>query len=129
MKKILFLSAMACCLCACQESLEDRCAREAKDYTAKKCPAQVGSNVTIDSLIFERASHTMHYYYTLSGNADNPEAIAAADVRKALLDEVKNSTSIKTYKDNGYRFAYTYYSQKDHGKVLFNVTFTEKDYK
>ncbi len=129
MKRILYLSVLACCLCACQESLEDRCAREAKDYTDKKCPAQVGPNITIDSLIFERSSHTLHYYYTLNGNADNEKVIASADVRKALLNEVKNSTSIKTYKDNGYRFAYTYYSQKDQGKVLFNAVFTEKDYK
>lgn len=26
---------------SCQESLEDRCAREAKEYNDKKCPAKV----------------------------------------------------------------------------------------
>ncbi|GAY27734.1 hypothetical protein PvtlMGM1_1034 [Prevotella sp. MGM1] len=98
-------------------------------YTEKKCPAKLGENTTIDSLIFERESHTLHYYYTLTGNADNMGVFSSVDIRKILLDEVKNSTSIKAYKDNGYNFAYTYLSGKDKGKVLFNATFTEKDYK
>lgn len=129
MKKIFYTMLAAALLTACQESLEDRCEREAKEYTAKKCPAPVGENTVIDSLVFERATHTMHYYYTLSGNADNPEAIIGETVRKALLDQIKNSTAVKAYKDNGYSFAYTYHSAKTKGKVLFSATITEKDYK
>lgn len=129
MKKIFYAALTVLLLAACQESLEDRCAREAKEYTEKKCPAPVGENTVIDSLVFDRGTHTMHYYYTLSGNADNAQAVSAVDARNLLLNQIKNATSIKAYKDNGYNFAYTYYSAKDKGKVLFNVTFTEKDYK
>lgn len=129
MKKILYTIFAISVLTACQESLEDRCAREAKEYTEKKCPAPIGENTVIDSLVFERSTHTMHYYYTLSGNADNPEAVSAINVRELLLNQIKNTTSIKAYKDNGYNFAYTYYSEKNKGKVLFSETFTEKDYK
>lgn len=129
MKKTICIMLAAMALTACQESLEDRCAREAKEYTEKKCPAPVGENTVIDSLVFERDTHTMHYYYTLSGNADNPKALSAVDARGLLLNQIKNATSVKTYKDNGYNFAYTYHSAKDKGKVLFSVTLTEKDYK
>ena len=129
MKKLFYISIFTLLFVSCQESLEERCAREAMSYTEKKCPAKIGENTTIDSLIFERESHTLHYYYTLTGNADNMGVFSSVDIRKILLDEVKNSTSIKAYKDNGYNFAYTYLSGKDKGKVLFNATFTEKDYK
>ncbi len=129
MKKIV-LSAMAVLLTlsACQESLEDRCAREAKEYTAKNCPAPIGEDVTIDSAVFERSTHTMCYYYTLTGKADSKETVAKIDSRKALLDAVKNSTSVKAYKDAGYNFKYTYCSAKNKGEVLYTVTFTKKDY-
>ena len=54
MKRTVFLLAIVALLVACQESLEDRCAREAKEYTEKKCPTLVIKDVTLDSLRFER---------------------------------------------------------------------------
>lgn len=114
---------------ACQESLEDRCAREAKEYTKKNCPGRIDEHTTIDSLVFERATRTMHYYYTLKGNADDMEKINNSDPSGLLLGQIRNSTSIKTYKDAGYNFAYTYHSEKDKGKILFQKTFTPKEYR
>ena len=55
MKRTVFLLAIVALLVACQESLEDRCAREAKEYTEKKCPTLVIKDVTLDSLRFEKA--------------------------------------------------------------------------
>lgn len=124
---ITVVAAMA--LTACQESLEDRCAREAKVYTEKNCPAPIGENTTLDSLVFDKATHTMCYYYSLSGAADDPAVIDKVNPRKVLLDEVRNATSTKTYKDAGYNFRYTYLSSKKHGLVLFEATFTPKDYR
>lgn len=129
MKKIPFVLIAALALAACQESLEDRCAREASEYTRKKCPSPIGENITIDSVAFQRETHTMCYYYTLSGDADNSAVIAKVDPRKALLEEVRNATSTKAYKDAGYSFKYTYMSKKEPGKVLFTTTFTSHDYK
>ncbi len=129
MKKIFFAAmTVLLTLSACQESLEDQCTRMAKEYTARNCPAPIGENVTIDSLVFERSTHTMCYYYTLSGDADSKAAVERADPRKVLLPEVKNSTSVKAYKDAGYNFKYTYCSAKNKGVVLYTVTFTKKDY-
>ncbi len=129
MKKTIF-AAMAALLAltACQESLEDRAAREAKEYTVKNCPAQIEENITIDSLAFDRSTHTMCYYYTLMGAADNKEAIENSNPRDVLLKSIRNSTSVKTYKDAGYSFKYTYFSAKDKGKVLYTVTFKKGDY-
>ena len=115
-------------LAACQESLEDRCAREAKEYTEKKCPAPIGENTILDSIVFERTSHTMHYYYTLSGAADDKSTVEKVNPRANLLQEVRNATSVKTYKDAGYNFTYTYLSKSSPRTVLFETTITRKDY-
>ena len=65
MKKtvVLFMSIML--FVACQESLEDRCAREAKEFTEKNCPRAVDKEIVLDSMAFEKATHTISYLYTL----------------------------------------------------------------
>ena len=129
MKKILVFATLVLFTTSCQESLEDRCAREAKEYTAKNCPAKMDQNIIMDSLTFEKQTHTLHYYYRLTGVADREGSLDSIDAKKLLKDMLKNTTSMKTYKDNGYSFAYTYHSEKDPKKVLFETTFTEEDYK
>lgn len=128
MDKKLLLFFFAALLTACQESLEERCAREAKEYTERKCPARINEFTRIDSLTFDKASHTMHYYYTLSGNADNAEAIARSNPRETLAREVRNTTSMEIYREAGYRFAYTYRSESRPERVLFETVIEEKDY-
>lgn len=128
MKKILLTASAVLLLAACQESLEEKCAREAKTYTEKKCPAPINENTQIDSLAFEASTHTLHYYYTLSGNADDKQLIEKVNPRQALLEEVKNATAMKLYKEAGYNFSYTYRSKKNPNEILFETTITLKDY-
>jgi hypothetical protein len=128
MKKVFVFACLALLFAACQESLEDRCAREAKEYTAKNCPAKMGENIILDSLTFEKGTHTLHYYYRLTDLADKEGILDSVEATKTLKDGLKNTTAMKTYKDNGYNFTYTYFSSKDPRKVLFEAKFTEKDY-
>ena len=113
---------------ACQESLEDKCERDSKEYTRKHCPTAIDDYTIIDSLTFDRATHTIHYYYRLTGVADEEKAIKDIDAVGTLKKSLKNSTSVQTYKDNKFRFAYTYRSDKDPKKILLEVVFTDKDY-
>ena len=129
MKKNIFAMVAAVLLgVSCQESLDDRCERETREFNEKKCPAKIAEGVTIDSLVFEKEKRTLHYFYTFSGKVDDQEVINKANPRKLLVDEVRNSTSIKTYKDNGFNFRYTYWSASTK-KKLADVTVTEKDYR
>lgn len=128
MKKFWLLAVFTCFLCACQESLEDRCARETEEYTKKNCPAKLDNNTTLDSLTFERETHTLHYYYRLTGAADRDSILQEIDATSALKEELRNTTSLRVYKENKYRFAYTFHSEKDPKKVLLDVLFTDKDY-
>jgi hypothetical protein len=128
MKKLWVLSAFMLLLTACQESLEDRCARETKEYTRKNCPAKMDNNIILDSLTFERETHTLHYYYKLTGFADQDSVAKKIDAVNILKEELRNTTTLKLYKDNHYRFAYTYRSEKNPEKVLLDVLLTDKDY-
>ena len=128
MKKLCMIASFALFLTACQESLEDRCAREAKEFTRKNCPSKIEQNINIDSLTFERETHTLHYYYTLTGNADREGVMEEINGLDILKENLKNSTAMKVYKENHYNFTYTYHSEKDPKKVLLEVTLTDKDY-
>ena len=128
MKKYWIIPAITLLLASCQESLEDRCAREAQEYTRKNCPIPMDNNTTLDSLTFERDTHTLHYHYKLTGFADQDSIVKKIDAVNVLKKELKNTTTLKLYKDNHYRFAYTFRSEKDPEKILIDVVFTDKDY-
>lgn len=129
MKRAYTLSLVSILLLgSCQESMEDRCAREVKEYNDKRCPARINEYTDIDSVVFDRSTLTTHYYYTIKGEADNPEAIKRINPRTSLLEGLRNSTSTLAYKEAGYNFAYTYHSHST-GKILFDIVFTSNDYK
>ena len=119
---------MALTLAACQESLEERAAREAQMYTRKNCPAKISETVIMDSMTFEAQTHTIHYYYTLTGIADNDSTLNPDEARANLLAALKNTTALSVYKKERYSFAYTYHSAKSPETVLYETTFVDGDY-
>ncbi|MBQ7419267.1 MAG: hypothetical protein IJV17_00845 [Prevotella sp.] len=128
MKPTLLIIALLL-VCSCQETLEERCAREAKEYSEKHCPAPIAPNVTIDSMSFDVPSHTLTYSYTLSGAADDTAVVRRNDPKGQMLQYLKNATAMKPYKDAGYNFRYIYYSTKNKGQKIYEATFQEKDYR
>jgi len=128
MKKIFVLAVTALSFAACQQSLEEKAAEEARLYTEKNCPAKIAENLISDSLTFEANSHTLHYYYTIIGASDTVGVMNLEEARQQLLEALKNTTSMKAYKDEGYLFAYTYHSQKHPGTVIFETVFSKQDY-
>ena len=126
-KRILFVLAVLI-LSACQESLEDKCARECVEFTKRKCPSAVAENMIVDSMTFDRASHTIQYYYKLTGASDRADAYLKDQARNALKDALKNTTQVMIYKEAGYNFRYIYYSEKNPQTVYMDILLTEKDY-
>ena len=129
MKKVIVFALAILTFAACQESLEEKAAREAELYTKKNCPAVIAKNMMMDSLTFKANTHTLHFYYTLSGEADTVGVMNQIDAKTLLLSELKNTTAMLAYKEAGYNFAYTYHSQKNPQVVIFQTVFSEKDYK
>ena len=129
MNKVWIITTMlAMALASCQESLEDKCANEADEFTRKKCPARIDENIIIDSMTFDKSSHTLAYWYHLEGAADTSAVFKKINMKKVLTDELKNTTNMKLYKDAGYSFRYVYCSGKSKA-VYFDTTIREKDYK
>ena len=128
MKKVILFVLAVLTLGACQESLEERCARECTEFTKRKCPSQVAQEMVIDSMSFDRASHTIAHYYKLTGNSDRADAYEKDQARELLKNELKNTTQVMVYKEAGYSFRYIYYSEKNPETVYLDILLTEKDY-
>ena len=128
MKKVILFALATLILGACQESLDDKCARECVEFTKRKCPSAVAQDMIIDSMTFERASHTIQYYYKLTGASDRSDAYLKDQARDALKNALKNTTQVMSYKEAGYNFRYIYYSEKNPQTVYLDILLTEKDY-
>ena len=128
MKKFLFIPLCALVLTACHESLEEKAAREAEEFTRKNCPMKISEYIVNDSMAYEKDTRTIHYYYTMKGRADTT-AIYTPKIKEELIKGVKDAMSLKTYKEHDFNFAYTYFTKKNKGQVLIDVKVTPKDYK
>ena len=130
MKRLFYFALMLALCSSCHKSLEDRTAQECKEYTEKKCPTPVVDTVRLDSMVFESTTRTIHYYNTLVGTADNRLVIdkQQGKLRQALKEGLRSDAGTKAYKDAGFNFQYTYHSEKKPSEVLFDATYTTKDY-
>lgn len=130
-RNLLFITAsfvLTSLISSCQETIEERCVRECREYTKTKCPLPCDKYTTIDSLVFDADSHTLIYYYTLKAEADSAGLISVENARNALLQEAKNSTKIRLYKEHGYSFRYIYHSQRNPETVLLDILLKKEDY-
>lgn len=130
MKKVILFLLATVCLSACHESLEQRAAREAKEYTKKNCPSAIKHNIRTDSLTFDENTRTMIYYYSMFNQLDDSAKIARdKDKLLSVLSEaLKTDISIKTYKEAGFNFRYEYHSATRPNLILLEKTFTPEDY-
>ena len=128
MKKVILFVLATLILGACQESLEDKCARECVEFTKRKCPSAIAQDMIVDSMTFDRASHTVQYYYKLTGASDRSDAYPKDQARDALKNALKNTTQLMAYKEAGYNFRYIYYSEKNPQTTYLDILLTEKDY-
>ena len=129
MKKIYLFLTFASLLVACQESLEERAAREARVMTETKCPMPIGDNMFLDSVVFDIPTLTQTQYFRVYGELDNDSVFGSFDINTLLLNELKNSPSYKALIDRGVDFRYVYRSTADPNVVLLDTTLTPEDYK
>lgn len=123
------LALMALVLVGCQESLEERAAREARELTEKKCPMPIGNagNLFLDSIAFDVPSLTLHQYYSLLLDTlmtiPDPE-----EGRRELIKELNTLPNYQAYRERGFNFHYLYRIKKDPSFIYFEVTLKKEDY-
>ncbi|MCR4602167.1 MAG: membrane lipoprotein lipid attachment site-containing protein [Prevotella sp.] len=129
MKRILIIISALLALTACQESLEERAARDAREITAKKCPMPLGNdgNVIMERVEFDIPTRTWKEDLLL----DFPEegVLDQAEIRDVLIGELKNTPSYKPYMDAGFNFKYVYCRMSNPQDTLINLMLTKEDYK
>ena len=128
---LICLTSVAVSLTSCTESFEERCKREAREYTEKQCPRQLDNVVTIDSMSYENDPQGFVYYYTVNDIEEKFDSITE-EVRENftshLRDNVRKDLNMKTYKERNFTFTYRYYSRAT-GELLINAVLTPEDYR
>ena len=113
----------------CQESLQDRAEREAREYTKKNCPRVINQMMVLDSTAFDKATSTFFHYYTIRGAADDREHIEKIkkEMREGLIKELHENTTNIIFKKAGFSYRYVMFSKND-GSVLYDTTLKKEDY-
>jgi len=132
MKNILLFSTALLLLSSCQESLEEKAAREAREVTESKCPMPIGDNMYLDSIVFDIPTLTQTQYFRFTGNSDNDSTVEKIiknnDLKGTLVQELKNTPSYKALINKGITFRYIYGSTADTKKTYIDITVTKEDY-
>ena len=107
MKKLFLMVTTIILLTACQESLEERAAREAREVTEAKCPMPIGNNMYMDSVV---------------------TTLENTNVKETLVQELKNTPNYKALMQRGVSFRYVYRSTKNPEKTYLDITIVKEDY-
>ncbi len=129
MKRLFLFCTAAFLFLSCQETLEERAAREAREMTETKCPMPVGDNMFLDSITFDIPTLTQSQYFRVFGKLDNDTLFQAVDSRSLLLEELRNTPSYRPLMERGVTFHYLYHSSKSPSKVMLELTLTPDEYK
>lgn len=121
----------ALALTACHENIEDKAEREAREYTERYCPTPVNNCVRTDSVAFDKSTRVYSYYCTFTDKMDDKVLVDQhrKDLHSQLTQSIRESTSLKAYKEAGFVFAYVCRSQQHPSVVLYTDKFSPKDYR
>ena len=125
MKKLIQTAVLVSLLASCTESLEDKAAREAKEYTEKYCPTPYVNDSRTDSATFDKSTKTYVYYISLRNKADNKQVIEANKnkLHKIQKEALDNNPGLKKYKEEHFTFRFVYHSAKNPKEILLDDVF------
>ena len=125
MKKLIYTALLVSLLASCTESLEDKAAREAKEYTEKYFPTPYVNDSRTDSATFDKSTKTYVYYISLRNKADNKQVIEANKnkLHKIQKEALDNNPGLKKYKEEHFTFRFVYHSAKNPKEILLDDIF------
>ena len=106
---VLITVLLSVCLSCKRSSREEQCEEMVK-REKRRLPRNVAAGVTLDSILYDKRSQTLLYYYTMSDSIYSDEMVAQGKSRlqDELQREIINSVSLKRLKDEGISFKYIY---------------------
>ena len=126
---ILLSTVFLCALAGCQERFDERLQREAREFTAKHCPQEREPGTVLDSTTYSPARRTYSLWYTVSEpTATLLQTTDKVLIRRALLNELTNSTDYKLLKDEGIDFEY-HYARADNRQTVYHLILKKEDYR
>lgn len=115
---------------SCTESFQDRCRREAREFTEKQCPRLVDKFIILDSMTYVDVPQGFIYHYRVTGELDNPELYtseAVDPIIENMRQSLRQNLSLRAYKERGLSFTYRYLSDST-GDTFVDTTFGPEDY-
>lgn len=129
MKKTVFALMALLALGACQEKMEDRAERDARETTAKRCPMRLtdDGSIILERIAFDKPTLTWKQDYLIA--LDSAAEISTQEMEELLLQELKNTPSYKPYMDNRFNFRYVYCRMSNPKDTIVDLTLREEDYR
>lgn len=108
---------------SCQESMEDKAMRQAKEYTERYCPTPVVNYSRTDSVLFDRQRKVYIYHISFFDVLDDSNVVDENKdmITDMLTQSVREAPGLKNFIEAGFRFEYVCHSAKEPKKVLFKV--------
>lgn len=102
----------------------------AAEQVNKQCPITVDEMTRMDSTTYSGKDNTFTYFYTLSGQADDPTMSEQLkkSLEETLPETIKNTEEMKVYRESDVTIKYIYLSGKTK-EELIQVTVTPDMYK
>lgn len=120
MKKEILLSALLIAiLAACTGKGPARKFKETAERLNQTYPIRLNETITIDSTHYNEKDNTVSYYYTVTGELDDPKFMDNnyATYKKALQEAIDNSVEMEEYRKFGSKIKYIYYSGSNKKKL------------
>ena len=120
MKKEILLSALLIAtLAACTGKGPARKFKETAERLNQTYPIRLNETITIDSTHYNEKDNTVSYYYTVTGELDDPQFMDNnyATYKKALQEAIDNSVEMEEYRKFGSKIKYIYYSGSNKKKL------------
>ena len=130
MKKIILgACAVLFTLASCQQA-KQKVFELASEQVNKQCPITVDEMTRMDSTTYSGKDNTFTYFYTLSGQADDPTMSEQLkkSLEETLPETIKNTEEMKVYRESDVTIKYIYLSGKTQ-EELMQVTVTPEMYK
>lgn len=89
------------------------------EQTNRSCPIRLNETVTLDSTRYEEKNNTVTYYYSVTGQLDDPAYMNTqhATFKQALMEAADNSAEMEDYRQFGTSISYIYISATTHRRL------------